>query len=166
MRFAGRTKHNSLMKSIILALSLFCCLIANAQIVVDQHPVSNKNWSTFLTSIKNDPTLFKKYRQSMVPDQWGTEQTSLKQQNAPVVGVSWQQALAYCEWRSVVATYLHSHPKLDTYQTMQSANTAAKTLIVYRLPSEKEWEKLASRFTNSPNSGIGFRCVHSIRKTA
>ncbi len=100
----------------------------------------------------------------MTPDQWGTAQISLKNQDAPIVGVSWQQALAYCEWRSVIATYLHTHSKISTYQAMQTANASAKTLITYRLPSEKEWEKLASRFTDKTTPGVGFRCVHSVKK--
>lgn len=154
------------MKIIVTALGLFYCSVANAQIVFEQHPVSNKNWSTFLGAIKDDPTLFKKYGQSMTPDQWNGEQTSSKKQNAPVIGVSWQQALAYCEWRSVVATYLHNHSKLDTYQIMLRVNASAKTLITYRLPTEKEWEKSASRFTDHLRSGTGFRCVYSSKKVA
>ncbi|MGI4872495.1 MAG: SUMF1/EgtB/PvdO family nonheme iron enzyme [Janthinobacterium lividum] len=91
---------------------------------------------------------------------------SSKKQNAPVIGVSWQQALAYCEWRSVVATYLHNHSKLDTYQIMLKANAAAKTLITYRLPTEKEWEKSTRRFTDNLRSATGFRCVYSSKKVA
>lgn len=154
------------MKVALIALSFFCYSVAGAQIVVDQHPVSNKNWSVFLQSIKNDPTLSKKYGQSMTPDQWGKDQASLKNQDTPVIGVSWQQALAYCDWRSVTATYLHTHSKVSTYQTMQIANASAKTLITYRLPSDTEWEKLASRFTDKTYPGIGFRCVHTVKKIA
>jgi hypothetical protein len=165
------------MKIFVTALGLFYCSVANAQfvfeqpvattqIVFEQQPVSNKNWSAFLGAIKDDPTLFKMYGQSMTPDQWNGEQTSSKKLNAPVIGVSWQQALAYCQWRSVVATYLHNHAKLATYQTMLRVNASAKTLITYRLPTEKEWKTSASRFPAILRPGTGFRCVYSSKKAA
>ena len=154
------------MKSALIVFSFFCYSVASAQVVFDQHLVSNKNWSTFLQAIKNDASFTKKYSQSMVPDQWGKTQTNVKNQYAPVVGVSWQQATIYCEWRSIMATYLRTHSTLNSFQAMQIANRSAKTLITYRLPSEKEWEKAASRFTDKLSSGIGFRCVYSVRKVA
>ena len=166
MRSASRTKPNSLMKSAFVVLSFLCYSVAGAQVIFDQHLVSNRNWSTFLQAIKNDPSFVKTYSQSMIPDQWGKAQTSGKKQNAPVVGVSWQQATTYCDWRSVVATYLQTHSALSSYQAMQVANRSAKTLITYRLPSETEWGNAASHFTNETNSGIGFRCVHSVKKVA
>ena len=152
------------MKLNLIVVSFFCCLVAKAQISIDQHPVSNKNWATFLHFVKHDPAFSTKYAQSMLPDQWSRTQTSVKNQDEPVIGVSWQQALAYCEWRSVVATYLHTHATAATYQAMKLANTSAKTLITCRLPTEQEFNKLASRFTDKANSGIGFRCVYAVKK--
>ncbi|QMW05782.1 formylglycine-generating enzyme family protein [Spirosoma foliorum] len=154
------------MPSALLALSFFYYSVTSAQPIVDQQPVSNKNWSIFLQAIHNDPALSKKLGQSMTPDQWGKQQTSPKNQDAPVVGVSWHQALAYCEWRSVTATYLLTHAKIAPYQTMQMANASAKTLVTYRLPSEQEWKKFASHFTSKANSGISFHCVRSIKRVA
>jgi formylglycine-generating enzyme required for sulfatase activity len=154
------------MKSALIVFSFFCYSVASAQVIFDQHLVSNKNWSTFLQTIKNDASFTKQYSQSMVPDQWSIKQTNVKNQDSPVIGVSWQQATIYCEWRSVVATYLQTHSTLNSFQAMKLANRSASTLITYRLPSDKEWEKGASRFTDKLNSGIGFRCVHSVKKVA
>jgi len=50
--------------------------------------------------------------------------------NYPVVGVSWKQAMAYCNWRTV---YLNSF--LDKKNKMTESN--------FRLPTEAQWEYAA-----------------------
>lgn len=52
--------------------------------------------------------------------------------NFPVVGISYEQALAYCEWRTArVKASLSGNKKLKRQN------------FHYRLPSKAEWEKLA-----------------------
>jgi len=64
--------------------------------------------------------------------------------NFPIVGITYEQAVAYCEWRSIQVNYmlyarqnkLEYSPKDDTIGIPQ--------IYKYRLPSKEEWEVIAS----------------------
>jgi len=71
-------------------------------------PVTNAQYAIFVRSAGYEP-----------PDHWQNRQPLSWKQDHPVVNVSWEDAVAYCEWLSEVA---------------------GRT---YRLPTEVEWEKAA-----------------------
>ncbi|MEA5141292.1 SUMF1/EgtB/PvdO family nonheme iron enzyme [Arcicella rigui] len=149
------------MKYTLFALAMFVSFVSNAQVIFDSKPVSNKNWSEFLQFTQNDPTFVQQHKISLLPDNWKAVKTSDAEK--AVYGVSFQQAQAYCEWRSVVSTYLQNHSKPNSYKAMKAANALAKQSIEYRLPTEKEFEKLSA---SKPFQGGGFICAKVIKKIA
>lgn len=58
--------------------------------------------------------------------------------NFPVVGISYEQALAYCSWRTQQVKTQLSAKKDVNHQSFE-----------YRLPSKKEWELLAASSTEA-----------------
>ncbi len=83
---------------------------------IGKFPVTNAEYQTFIRQNKQQEPPRK--------TGWFLREPPSDKLNHPVVGVSWHDALAYCNWLSV------------------------ETRRVYRLPSEAEWEK-ASRGTDS-----------------
>jgi len=91
------------------------------------------------------------------------------QDNRPVVGVSWFEAVAYCAW---LTEYLRSNrPLLDGialprgHERLQNAVTNGT--FVVRLPTEAEWEK-AARGTDDRlypwGNTLEENCVYSLER--
>jgi sulfatase modifying factor 1 len=73
---------------------------------IGRAPVTNREWARFLEAMPAPP-----------PPWWSDARFSHPEQ--PVVGVNWDDAVAYCAWLSGVTGFVH------------------------RLPTEAEWEKAA-----------------------
>ncbi|MDF7810800.1 SUMF1/EgtB/PvdO family nonheme iron enzyme [Hymenobacter sp. YC55] len=123
---------------------------AAENLFVDQAEVANIHWLEYLHFIRRDSALT--FYNSQLPDSttWQPAPTP-KQKEAPksyfrtpayfyfpVVGISYEQALAYCRWRSIMvnrgyfqsAEFRKQHPELRDYQVT----------VEYRLPTEMEWQ--------------------------
>ena len=160
------------MKSIFIALFVVCSCFANAQVVPDfnkksiqmnEKPVTNREYGSFLQFIKSDKSFSNEYVKSMFPDGWSLKKVNSENQNRAVEGVSWKQAMEYCKWKSEVVTYLRTHNKMASFSQMKTDNQLAKTVVICRLPTEAEYVKLS---TKTVSGGAGFRCIYDIRKNA
>lgn len=98
-----------------------------SQFYMDRHEVTNADWKLFVADagaeFLPDSTLY-----------WSAENKSLGTigdyyndeafADYPVVGITWEQAVAYCDWR--------------TQKVRQSSGDAS--IAPFRLPTEEEWE--------------------------
>ncbi|WP_181163757.1 formylglycine-generating enzyme family protein [Pontibacter mangrovi] len=132
--------------------------IHSLQLYADEVEVTNLHWQEFLFYIQRDSSVLYYHRQ--LPD---TTVIRLRQADYyyakdavgdkideiapvtsyqyhpeylfyPVVGVSYEQAVEYCKWRSAVVTaFYNSNPKNEQ-----------KLKFTFRLPTEQEWETIAA----------------------
>jgi formylglycine-generating enzyme required for sulfatase activity len=79
-------------------------------------PVTNEEYARFLAATGHEEPRF-----------W--DDPAFNRPRQPVVGVSWPDAVAYCEWLSEA---LSAHPSIPQGERIR-----------YRLPTEAEWEKAA-----------------------
>lgn len=117
---------------------------------VDQAEVANIHWLEYLHFIRRDSALA--FYNSQLPDStvWQPVPTAEQKQAPqayfraatyvyhPATGISYEQALAYCHWRSIMVNrgYFQSvefrkqHPELRDYQVT----------VEFGLPTEAEWQ--------------------------
>src|SRR6185503_6091466 len=81
---------------------------------MDKHEVTNAEYARFVSEANHPP-----------PEQWGSIKPPVGQELLPVSNVSYEDALAFAEWRS----------KRDS--------------VTYRLPTEEEWEYAARNGENA-----------------
>ncbi|HTL80868.1 MAG TPA: SUMF1/EgtB/PvdO family nonheme iron enzyme [Bacteroidia bacterium] len=78
--------------------------------------------------------------------------------NYPVVGVSYDQAVAYCNWRTKMVNryiYIQKHKelyKLDNWDTIKNY----PAVVRYRLPTKEEWEYAAAAGLNAGMYPLGY----------
>jgi formylglycine-generating enzyme required for sulfatase activity len=137
----------------------------------DETEVSNFSWLQFEHWTKVKYGTFSKEHLEVLPDTlvWQMPKSSNEPyvkyyyrhpayRDYPVVGVSYEQALMFCKWRSErVKEYCRLAGKYQDYE------------FVYRLPSAEEWESLTFNgqfeFSNQGKDEKGFMKMNVKRET-
>jgi len=96
-----------------------------AQFIADGGYTTQSYWTTSGWAWKGSTTQ---------PDYW--TDSNFNGDNQPVVGVSWYEAVAFCNWRSV---------KEGLTAAYNSSGLANLSATGYRLPTEVEWEYAAAK---------------------
>jgi formylglycine-generating enzyme required for sulfatase activity len=125
--------------------------------------VSVKEYNSFLESIKQDST--NTYYLSQIPDSsilppslYPIYFSEIKNENEPIIGVSWAQAMEYCKWKTINDTlkggliYLYRLPKLSEWLYARSYENSLNTLNHFD-KNVSEWvlnSKDESRLNSSP----------------
>ena len=102
---------------------------------VDKTEITNSDWGEYIYYLKKKYGINSKEYKNALPDSsvWfsiysgnlNSLSLNCKYQNYPVVGISYQQAIQYCKWRSKMVNL-----KYKKYKT------------TYFLPSIEDWEKI------------------------
>jgi len=147
-----------------------------------RYPVTNLQYQRFLESpdfankafwgeagwkfLQDTPT--KSNSKVLLPENWENSRFGFARKIAPVVGVSWYEASAYCRW-------LSTQKALPEIEFLRSEFNLQNSALTFRLPSEKEWVAAAggeqdkrfafgelqnlgsqiTRLANTRDSGIG-----------
>jgi formylglycine-generating enzyme required for sulfatase activity len=123
---------------------------------VDKTEISNFSWLEYVYWMKSHFGDSSEQYINALPDTmvWGAESPYASHyydhpsyQNYPVVGVSYEQAVAYCAWRSDRVNEMLFAKKNKVayhYYKVDSSFAEIPKVCTYRLPNEVEWETFAA----------------------
>lgn len=115
-----------------------------AQFFIDETEISNISWREYMHWTENVHGKDSEKYLSISPEKtvWDADFSPRYFQDAlygdyPVVGVTWQQAVDYCQWRTDrVMEQLAIHKQVHKRKDLPSK-------VSYRLPTEAEWNNIA-----------------------
>lgn len=123
--------------------------LLNQLLFVEKTEVSNAQWWEYYKSIKTsdpenqkaslpDNTVWRKLLHTPNPklEKYFGRKSFL---NYPVVGISYEQAIAYCKWRSVMKT------RAFAQATKGTKWEHSQVQFTFRLPTEEEWLAMAKQ---------------------
>ncbi|MDG1913995.1 MAG: SUMF1/EgtB/PvdO family nonheme iron enzyme [Crocinitomix sp.] len=131
---------------------------------VDKTEISNFSWLEYVYWMKSHFGDSSKQYINALPDTmvWGSESPYASHyyhhpsyQNFPVVGISYEQAVAYCTWRSDrVNEMLFAKKNKVVYHFYKEDSSFAEIPEVcnYRLPNEVEWETFSTEPFSKKNT--------------
>lgn len=109
--------------------------------LLDETEITNLYWMEFLYHVKQDSA--KDVFNKMLPDISQLPRPDYFNnpffRYYPVVGITYEQAQAYCLWRTCVVNELNSR-----HMTAKGIIPPKKFILEFRLPTEKEWETYAA----------------------
>ena len=135
----------------------------NDTLFIDKTEIANVHWREFvyallmrdkdtLASIKNTPDTTLYTFISCNTTKPVANYFSLPAYNYyPVVGITYEQTIAFCEWRSKMVNQL--------FQLDPTMNPIKGKKYHYRLPTIEEWESAATGFTDINASPSGYNSI-------
>ncbi len=140
------------------------CVKVNDTLFMDESEVQNTVWQNYLFYLKrdsveldHDPYLLALPDTSVWMKEFGSRigvdfmkyyHRSEETLYHPVVGISYEQAVAFCKWRSAMDTQLFNYQYKKNDKELQEFRSVWVEFH-YRLPTEEEWE--AACMANNPS---------------
>ncbi len=134
---------------------------------IGKYPVTNAEYAEFISARGYATEKFwtplgwkwqqGRLSQAALPAFWN--EPRLNQARYPVVGVSWYEAVAFCNW-------LTERAKQEYTDTGKTGNGETRTPVTFRLPTEAEWEYAARGANNARNFPWGAKFERGRANTA
>ncbi|WP_187264102.1 SUMF1/EgtB/PvdO family nonheme iron enzyme [Pontibacter beigongshangensis] len=120
---------------------------------IDRAEITNMHWNGYLHALKRDSSLEAYLRALPDTSLWDSVDRTGNMKKTylryirfrfyPVVGISYEQALAFNKWRSTVSTENYNQYK-NRSLTQKNPKERYKVSFRWRLPTIEEWERAAA----------------------
>ena len=158
--FSNPSKAQKSIDKVLKSITPPNCVRIGNNLFMDQSEISNVHWLEFLAYLQEHQP--EQYAANL-PDTavWASELSTNDSYIAnylrypgfhyfPVVGVSYQQAVSFCAWRSKIVTAHFAQNKKNKYKDYTIE-------FVFSLPSAKQWEQAASANSDDPYGFVSLK---------